>query len=221
MVGDLEHVEAPPVGDAVRDKPRVDLLLDVPGEQETARPEADVEDERHVVDARARIWWFSGHAVAGRPAHIDRRAVEREVVARRQAPADPPQRSQCGAVGGVSGAGTAHPGLGDGIDPIARQEQRQAGCMVLVGMGEHDQVDAPVPRRQAGIEQGQQPVGIGARVHQEPRAAVALQEDRITLPDIEDGESEATVRPGRGAERDRGDERGEPDQGRARDDARR
>src|SRR3989304_4324830 len=67
----------------------------------------------------------------------------------------------------------------------------------------------------AGAEGARQPVGIGARVHQEPRAAVALQEDRITLPDIEDGESEATVGPGRGAERDRGDGGGGPARGRA------
>ncbi len=67
MVGHLDDVEAPPVGDAAGDELRVDLLLDVPGEQEAPRPEADVEDERHVVDARARIWRFSGHAVARRP----------------------------------------------------------------------------------------------------------------------------------------------------------
>ena len=73
--------------------------------------------------------------------------------------------------------------------------------MILVGMGQDDDVDPPVPRRNPPIELDEEPVRIRPAIDEHSPAAVPLDEDRISLPDIEDGDPRhpsgrcATARP--------------------------
>ena len=95
---------------------------------------------------------------------------------------------------------------------VALEEQRQAGDVVLVRVGQHDEVDAPVPGRQLRIEDDEQPIGIRSAVDEHPAAGVTLDEDGVALSDIEDGHPQATVRPGRGRQGS-ADRRGRPGPG--------
>ena len=70
--------------------------------------------------------------------------------------------------------------------------------MVLVGMGQDDEVDPPVPRRHVGVEGDEEAVGVRAAVDEHPRATIAVDEDRIALADVEDGDPQPAVGPGRG-----------------------
>ena len=57
--------------------------------------------------------------------------------------------------------------------------------MVLVRVGQHDQVQPPIPRRDALIEERDEPIGVGAGVDQGAATVGALEKDRVTLADIE------------------------------------
>jgi hypothetical protein len=84
--------------------------------------------------------------------------------------------------------------------------------VILVRMRDHDQVEAPVPRRDARIQRGDQAVGVRPAVHQQAAAVTPGHEDGVTLPDVEDLEPRVAVRQAGGADRDAGDDDGE-DQG--------
>ena len=53
--------------------------------------------------------------------------------------------------------------------------------MVLVRVGQDDDVDPAVPRREAPIERDEQPVRVRSAVDEQPAAARALDEDRVAL----------------------------------------
>jgi hypothetical protein len=57
VVGNFQDVDraTEPFGKSVGHKLRVDLLLDVAGKEHAALTELEVENDRHVVDARARV----------------------------------------------------------------------------------------------------------------------------------------------------------------------
>ncbi len=65
--------------------------------------------------------------------------------------------------------------------------------MVLVRVGQDEDVDPAVPWREALVEQAQQPVGIGSAVDEEASPTAAFDEDRVTLADVEHGDPHATV----------------------------
>jgi hypothetical protein len=85
----------------------------------------------------------------------------------------------------VSRPGTEHARLEHPSDPVAVEEQRQTGDMILVRMGQDDGVDASVPRRDAPVELDEQPVRVRPAIDQETPAAAPLDEDGVSLPDIE------------------------------------
>jgi hypothetical protein len=61
--------------------------------------------------------------------------------------------------------------------------------MVLVRMGQDQGVDAAVPWRDPTVEDDHEPSRVGAAVDQEPAATRTLDEDRVALADIEDGDT--------------------------------
>lgn len=61
-----------------------------------------------------------------------------------------------------------HPGLEDPAHPVPLQDADEAGDVVLVRMRQHDQVDPAIPRRDAGVELQEQPIGVRSAVHQHP-----------------------------------------------------
>ena len=107
------------------------------------------------------------------PAAIDRRGWR----------AGRPRSSQPGAHS--PGPGPRIPGLEDAADAVSLEEQGKTRDVILVRMGQDEDVDPPVPRRDALVELDEQPVGIRAAVDQHPAAAGTLDEDRIALADVE------------------------------------
>jgi len=82
----------------------------------------------------------------------------------------------------------------DQSDAIALKHCGQAADMVLVGMGEDDDIDGPLPPRKRLAEPLQEKVGIGTSVDERDRARRRLDEDRVALPDVEDGQVQLAVR---------------------------
>ena len=80
-------------------------------------------------------------------------------------------------------------------------------------MGQDEDVDPAVPRRQPPIELDEEPVRIGSAVDEHPAASTALDEDRVALADVEDRDPRRPVRAMGGREPDR-DERDDQRAGR-------
>ncbi len=169
MVGDLQQVDPRQVG---ADEPRVDGLLDIAGQEEPARADGPEQHDRHVVDPRAAVGRLGRHLSPDRPQDAQVDLIDGESVARGDRPAPgSPGRSQRLDPCRVAGTAPAHPGLEHAPDAVAREQQGQARDVVLVRMGQDDDVDPPVPRRQSLVERHEEPVGIGPAVDQEAAAA--------------------------------------------------
>jgi hypothetical protein len=138
-----------------------------------------------------------------RPIDVELDAVEPKLVARGNDSAAPAQLGHLAPVGSIARAGTDHARLDDIANPVPIEQQREAADVILVRMGQHDQVEPSVPGRHASVEQRQEAVWIRAGVDQHAAARRTLEEDRIALPDVEDRDVQAPVRP---CQRDHGDE---------------
>ena len=85
--------------------------------------------------------------------------------------------------------------------------------MVLVGVGQDDDVQAPVPRRDPLVERDEDPVRVRSAIDEHPGAGPRLEEDGVALPDVQHGDpgcASGRLADGRPAERDDdrpGDER--------------
>ena len=88
----------------------------------------------------------------------------------------------------------AHARLRHLAHAVPLEDERQARDVVLVGVGEHDEVDPAVPRRHPRVERDEEPVGVGAAVHEHPPARRPGHEDRVALADVEDDDVGAPVR---------------------------
>jgi len=194
VVGDLEHVHP---GHTAGEKDRVDALLDVAGEEEPLRAERPEEDDRHVVDARSGVRRLRRYGTGVGPEDAEADIVEGEPVAG----AEPARLStllrELRRPGTVAGARAAHPGFDDPADPISREQEGEPGDVVLVRVAEDQQVDPPIPRWQVGIERDEESVRVGTSVDEEARPAIAVDEDRVTLADVEHGDPHVTVRAAR------------------------
>ena len=208
VVGDLEELHA---WQPRREELRVDRLLDVAHQEEP--PDADLAEEhdRHVVDPGPAVGWLGRHLAAAGPQGAERDLIDGQVVTggdprmdRRTAVSQLVQPRR------IPGTGSAHAGLHDTRDAIALDQQSETGDVILVRMRQHDRIDPPIPRWDALVESHEQPVEIRSSVDQEPAPARAFDEDRVALPDIEDGHRRDAPRPihhDATRDRDRGDER--------------
>ena len=192
-MGDLEQVDP---GQAPRQDDRVDLLLDVAGQQEALAAERAQEDDRHVVDRGAAVGRIPGNRVAVRPQDPEVDRVQPQSVARRQEARCPGFERKVGPKGAIGRARADHARLVHLADPVRLDEARQPTRVILVGMAQDQDVDASVPRRDARIELEDQAVGIGTPVDQHPGAAIALDKDRVALSDVEDRDMDPAVGPG-------------------------
>jgi hypothetical protein len=189
VVRDLQHVEA---GEAASEERRVHVILGVAGEEEPAAVRLAQEDDGGVVDPAAGGRRLDRHEVV-RPEDVHGDLVEAEARAggQRRTRRTVAQR---GVPGLPAGALPVHPWLEHASDAVARQHADQPRDMVLVGMGEHDEVDAPVPGRDPRVELHEQPIGIGAAVHQHAASGCALDEDRVALANVEHDEAGGAAR---------------------------
>ncbi len=82
--------------------------------------------------------------------------------------------------------------------------------MVLVRVAEDQDVDPPIPGREAGVELEDQPIGVRPAVDQQPAAGVAFDQDRVALADVEHRDVDCPVRPRGEARAEDGQGQGEP-----------
>ena len=135
--------------------------------------------------------------------------VQRERVAGREPAGAAPLGSELGDPGPVAGSGSAHPRLDDPRDPVSLEQQGHAGDVILVGMGQHEQVDAAVPGRHVRVEGDKEAIRIGSAIDEHPRAPVGVDEDRVALPDIEHRDPDPPVRAVQGDGADADDDDGQ------------
>jgi hypothetical protein len=182
VVRHLEHPRPQQVRTA--QQPLLGDHLGVAGQQDGAVAAIDPQDERVVVEAGAV------EAVRRRPQHLDDGRAEREAV-------PGPRGHDRHAAAARRGMGLDRRADGSGriqghrpdqerTHPSALQHGRQPAAVVVVGMGQHDHVqaaDAAPPQVGPGGS------GLGAAVHEHPcRPPVAvgrLQQDGVALTDVE------------------------------------
>jgi len=159
--------------------------LRVAGEQEPPPLERAEQHDRAVVDDAPVVRRACRDARRVRPEGDDLDPVENEAVAGGQ---PGPGHATCrGGAGERLEARPAarHPRLGQLAHPVSLEEERDPGQVVLVGVRDDDEVQPPVPGRQAGVEGDEQAIRVRAPVDQHPPARGPLDEDRIPLADIE------------------------------------
>lgn len=199
------------MGDPAGEQDRIDRLLDVTGEQEPAAGDLAEQDDRHVVDARSRVGRLLRYAAGRRPQDAQVDLVDPKPVARGEQ-ASVRRVGTCQLCGerGEPRSRPTHAGLENAPDLVPVEQERDTGDVILVRMGDHDHVESPIPRRQAGVERAEQPVRVRPAVDEQPAAAAALDEDRVSLADVEDRDAR---RGRRGPDRrDRGHRHREPEQ---------
>lgn len=206
MVRHLQHLH---LWNTPRDEGRIDLLLDVAGEQEPLASDVAEEDDRRVVDPGAAIRRLLGHGARVRPQDTEADVVDGEPVAGREDPTRSALPDKGALEGGVSGTRSDHSGLEQTLHPVLVEHGDQTGHVILVRMGQDDDVDAPIPRWQALVERHDEAPGVRTAIDQEAAAARSLQEDRIALPDVEDRQARDAVGPVGGRDRQGRDGRDE------------
>ena len=204
VVADLEQIDRsdPPAGEDC-----LDPGLDVAGEQESPPGGLAQQDDRGVVDRRAVLEGAGRHRPRIRPQRHQGDIVERDAVPGGQAPVrhavvgDPlDERLVAGAVAG-------EPAHQDPPDPVAIEHDREARDVVLVRVGQDQQVEPPVPGREPAVERAQQTLGVRPAVDEGTGPMSAFDEDRVALADIEHGDRRDAPRlrradrPGRNGER--------------------
>jgi len=165
MVGDLEEIHA---GQATRDQERVDLLLDVAHQEHSPPLEPAEQHDRDVVDALPRVRRFTRHRTRIRPEDLERDIVEAEPVARLEAAGPHAMGGQSRFPRPVARTGPLHARLDHPADPVPAQQQRESAHVVLVRMGQHDQVDPSIPGCEVVVEEADQPIGVRAPVDEHP-----------------------------------------------------
>jgi hypothetical protein len=190
-MGDLQDLD---LREAAREQGRVDLLLDVAGEEEAMAADRTQEDDRDVVDPRPTVGRALRDTTGVGPQHLELDVVDAETISSHEdSPADPAGRER-GVEGRVPGSRPDHPGLEHLPDAVSIEDADESGGVVLVGMAEDDDIDPPIPRREMLIEGHEDAAGIRPTVDQEPAAAAALEEDRVALSDVEDRQPGNAVR---------------------------
>ena len=98
------------------------------------------------------------------------------------------------------------PGMQERPDSKAVEHVDEPGDVVLVRVAQHQHVDPPREERQVRPEPTQREPGVGPAVDQHRGAARRLHQDRVALSDVEHGQVQATIGPGRdgNGEEDRG-----------------
>ena len=191
----VRHLQRIDPRKAPRDESRVDLLLDVAGEQESLASDVAEEDDRDVVDPSSVIGRLLGHRARVRPEDPEADVIDGQPVAGGEGPAGDAPGCKGALERGVSGTRSDHSGLEQTLHPVPVEHGGQTGRVVLVRVGQDDDVDAPIPRRQALVERDEKASGVRTAVDEETTTTLPLQKDRIALPDVENGQARDTVGP--------------------------
>ena len=191
VMGDLQQVDR---WEASSDELGINAFLDVTRKEEPVLPDLAQEHDRDVVDRRPTVGRPLGYAVRVRPEDPKSDPVEAQAVARRETAARWATGGQRRCPSSITGARPDHARLVHATDPVARQQCGQARNVVLVRVGEHQDVDATIPRRQSLIERDEEASRVGPAVDEEPAAPTTLDEDPVALADVEDHDPHEPVR---------------------------
>lgn len=191
VVSDFQDVDRPE--QAALQQATLDRRLGVTGQQRAERAETQHADHRGVVDV----------VVGKRPGGIGRGGIEQGERRLTQPVSlagtggdEAPARFGSGerdesVVGGiVKGAA----GVEDEPDLETMQHLHQAGNVILVRVGQQDDVDASAIERQELSQAAQDEVGIRAAVDQQRPTVAALDQDGVSLPHVEHDQVQSTVR---------------------------
>ena len=166
---DLEQVDVRQSG---RQQGRVDVLLDIAGEQEPAPVHLPKQHDRDVVDPSPAVRRRTWHPPANGPQHAQVDVVDREPVAGGQgAVARSARPAQSISPGGIPGSRADHPGLEHPSDPVSLQQLGEAGHVILVRVRQDQHVDPAIPRRDPPVQRDKQTPGVGAAIDQQAAAA--------------------------------------------------
>jgi hypothetical protein len=166
---DLEEVDS---GQVVPQKGWIDAFLDIAHQQHPTVADLSEEHDRDVVDPRATIGWGRRYMAADRPQDVEPDLVDGQPVTRREpATVDADETGEPSRPLDVARTRTDHPRLEDPPDAIPVEQQRQAGDVVLVRVGEDHGVDPAVPRRDSLVEVDEQAVGVRPAIDEQPAAA--------------------------------------------------
>jgi len=181
MVADLQEVDRRQR--APREEGRLDGSLGVAGEKRGEPAVTQEEDEGAVVDValRERRCRIRGRRVD----HLDRRgAVEDDRLAGNRGAHREPAIGCIGQQAVVRGILESDPGVEQPANLEAVEDVDEPGDVVLVGMAEDQEVDAPRPERQVGAEPPERELRVRPPVDQHGGAGRGLDQDRIALADV-------------------------------------
>lgn len=179
------------------------VVLEVAGEQDALPPHAHGEHDGGAVDGPAVGQHAVGESVLGRPQDVDASRSQAEGIALGEArPGDAPAHGRGAKLEDAAALGV-HLRLEDAIYAVARREPGQPPGVVLVRVGQQRHVDVSVPGRDALVEPPHEEVGVGAAVDEEAATIGGLEQDGVTLSDVEHADGEGRARPGH--QRDGGD----------------
>jgi hypothetical protein len=168
----VSHLEQVDVRQSGCQQGRVDVLLDVAGQQEPAPVDLPQQHDRDVVDAGPAVGRRARHPTAHGPQHAQVDLVDREPVAGGQGAvarsARPPESIR---PGGVPGSRADHPGLEHPPDPVSLQQLGKAGHVILVRVRQDQYVDPAIPWRDPPVQGDEQTPGVGAAIDQQAAAA--------------------------------------------------
>jgi hypothetical protein len=208
-MGDLEQVDP---RQATLQQRRIDAFLDIAGQQEPPPVRLAEQHDRDVVDRGSRVRGIRWDGAGVGPQDLHRDLAEAESRAGGQHAVRRPV-PEGGVPGCPTGAGSPHAGLVHAADGIPLEDPGEARNVVLVGVGQDDDVKAPVPRRDPLVECDEDTVGVRPAVDEHPGAGSRLKEDGVALSDVQHGDpgrAPRRVADSRPAERDRdrpGDDR--------------
>jgi len=181
-MSDLEKVHARqrPAGD----QRGFDGCFGVPGEEGREAPVADDHDHRSVVDVafRERGGGIGLSRVEdlhrGGGIQHDPLAGPREFDGHRTFGSIGHQPIECRILEG-------DPGVQHGADPMPVEDLHEPGNVVLVRVAQDQKVDPPREEREVRTEAPERQFGIGTAVDEHRGAARRLDQDRVSLPDVQ------------------------------------
>ena len=127
-MGDLEQVHASEACQQLG----IDLLLDVPRQQEPMAGHGAEQDDRYVVDPGAGVRWFAWHRPGHRPQDLECDVVDRQPITGGKPRAWRWASGQLRRPRRISGTGSEHPRLEGSTHAIPLQQHGKAGDVILV-----------------------------------------------------------------------------------------
>ena len=190
MVGNLQQVPPLAVPRQRRQDVLVVVVLQVARQQQALPSGRDCQHDGGAVDGAPVGEHPVRQGMARRPDDFHRDLPERHAVSLQHAHPRDAMACRHGPQLDDASAFAVHASLNDPADGVARRQPRQAAGVVFVGMGQHHGIDMAVPDRDALVQAADEEVRIRPTVDQHALACRGLQQDGVSLADIEDAHAQ-------------------------------